>query len=253
MLQSSYRGISCGEIRSEVISDIVRHSTLKERNTVMAKKYIVTDKQLKGIQDQFDEIKRQLTHPEGSLINPQYTVKALQYAIEHNFTAHVRDKNFKLIDSFEFIMPEDFDAKKELEMWDDSWKEYFKNSSYNPKPGEELEIKMFLTKNIRTRQQCYDFLKLEEALLVGAPVLSLVHREGPDRFDLKEGATYISFHAWWSLKGEYPAPFKVRYSPALFGGEETPHWAGYGGMYSDHIHQGAIIVCFCKKQTLKNK
>lgn len=206
----------------------------------MAKKNLVTVNDVTRIENQFAEIRSQLTNPKGSNLNPKYVKQALQYIVDGDFVSRVRETVFKLIESFSFTVPVDFSESKELAKWNSAFN--FKKAAYHLKPGDEFEVKFFSIKRFTLLQKCYKHLKLEEAILVGAPALSLLLEQHPEKFTPKYFA-YISFDVWASLKKKYEGG-----TPVVDVHEEGIELkCGDFNNYSPN--EGMVIVCFCKKES----
>ena len=120
------------------------------------------------------------------------------------------DDRFKLVNTFEIVVPEGYDHGKRLDSFDKEHRKafYYYNDAITDKnyakattklePGRKLKVKVFQIKETVTSEDCMAKLRSEKAILVGAQGASLVWEQKKEELPVSRwSASFDEKDALW--------------------------------------------------------
>lgn len=163
----------------------------------------------------------------------------------------VADKRFELLNAFELIVPPDYKHADRLDSFKKKHKKEFYgyNDAITDKnfskattklvPGRKFKVKIFQITEKVTSENCMDFLKTQNAVLVGAQGASLLYELKKEQLPL--GKWSVSFDEkdslWTDSDGDHGVPGVNRDSD----GDWSFHLGDFGGDWGSDV----CLVCFC--------
>mgnify|MGYP001617681000 FL=1 len=174
--------------------------------------------------------------------------KAMYAALTHG--AQVNDR-FELVNTFEIVVPEDYDHSKRLDSFGKEHRTafYYYNDAITDKnyakattkleAGRKLKVKVFQIKEKVTSEDCMDKLRSEKAILVGAHGASLAWEQKKEELPVNRWS--VSFDEkdalWKDARGDHRVPRVGRDSDGDF-----EFGLGYfEGAWLDDF----CLLCFC--------
>ena len=163
----------------------------------------------------------------------------------------IADQRFQLLNTFELVVPKNYEHKNRLDSFRKAHKKefYFYNDAITDKnfskattkltPGRKFKVKIFQITERVTSENCMDFLKTQNAVLVGAQGASLVYELKKEQLPM--GKWSVSFDEkdalWEDSDGDHRVPSVSRYS----GGG----WEFNLGIFGIDWGADDCLVCFC--------
>ena len=162
------------------------------------------------------------------------------------------DKRFELADTFEVVVPKDYNHTTRLDSFRKAHEQefYYYNPAINDKnygnattklvPGRRFLVKIFQIKEKVSSDDCLGFLKGQKAVLVGAQGASLAYEQGKDKLPISRWS--VSFDEkdalWEDADGDRRVPYVGRRS-----GGDFPFDLGY---FEVDWADGRCLLCFCE-------
>jgi hypothetical protein len=178
---------------------------------------------------------------------PSNTLAQAMYAA---VTGDLPDARFEMLNSFEIEVPEGYDHATRLDAFalehrnefffynDAITDQNFGSPTIRLEPGRKLKVTVFEIKKTVSSEDCFAFLKGQEALLVGAQGASLVYEQKKEK--LPVGKWSLSFdekdRLWIDSDGRHRVPRVCRCSDGDY---------QFGlGYYGRDWPSGRCLLCF---------
>lgn len=189
-----------------------------------------------------DTVQRVINSPGNSRAKAMYAVLA---------SGSQMDYRFELVNTFEIVVPEDYDHGKRLDSFGKEHRKafYYYNECLTDKnyakattklePGRKLKVKVFHIKERVTSEDCLAFLRSQEAILVGAQGATLAWEQKKEELPVNRSS--VSFDEknalWKDVDGLHRVPFV---NPGSGGDFE------FGlDRFEDRWSDADYLLCFC--------